>query len=74
MTDKPKPYGYLICCMNNWCWGPEIFRLWCLDESEPPDTMHCPTCGWLAARWDKASYRAVTAEEAVDAMLAQMGV
>jgi hypothetical protein len=36
---------YLISCHNEWCSGPENYRI---VEELPADGMHCPVCGWLA--------------------------
>jgi len=43
MTDKT--YCYVVKCYNEWCDGPET---WKICDEKPIGPQKCPTCGWTA--------------------------
>jgi len=42
---KNNPLFWQIKCLNEWCDGPEIFRV---AKTVPKRDVLCPTCGWVA--------------------------
>jgi hypothetical protein len=55
----PGLLGWRICCMNEWCSGPEMHKWWDVEKGEPPEWLPCPTCGWLAHREEAESMQRV---------------
>lgn len=59
-TTKPRVLFYQIRCLNEWCSGPEI---WKITKEKPEKPMNCPVCGRPALPNDEASVRAIIDHE-----------